>query len=95
MEKNVIDKIVTGRDLKLMRLHAGKSPEEMTTLLGHKSAITYNKWESDESGPDLNQWLHIVMYLGFNPSTLIDAALERDGAQQDLELEKLVATSPK
>lgn len=85
----MVDKIVTGRDLKLMRLKAGKTPEQVAGHLNLKSPKTCVNWEFDRSGPDVNQWLKILVFYGVNPYKFVKAALNRNATSVDINFDEL------
>jgi len=78
--------MVTGADLKTMRLQAGKSKEEMANFIGIESIETYNNWEQGNDLPGVNQYLGLVDCCGFDVAKLINMYITRGNLAEAVDL---------
>lgn len=78
--------IITGTDLRIMRLRAGKTTVQMAEFAGVKTRKTYENWEKNVGAPSMNQYLSMSMACGFKPAELIKMYVERDDNQSEIDL---------
>ena len=78
--------IITGTDLRIMRLRAGKTTVQMAEFAGVKTRKTYENWEKNVGSPSMNQFLAMSMSCGFNPAELVKMYIERDNADAEIDL---------
>ncbi len=78
--------IITGTDLRIMRLRAGKTTVQMAEFAGVKTRKTYENWEKNVGSPSMNQFLAMSMACGFKPAELIKMYIERDNADAEIDL---------
>jgi len=71
------DPIVTGTDLRIMRLKGGKTTAEMAEAAGVKTRKTYENWEQNKGQPNINQFVALCVYCGFNPGVLLSDFAKR------------------
>jgi DNA-binding XRE family transcriptional regulator len=63
--------IISGDDLKRMRLSANKTTVDIAKVIG-VSRITYENWEKDIGQPKINQFLIIGSYCSINLTPLLN-----------------------
>jgi DNA-binding XRE family transcriptional regulator len=63
--------IISGDDLKRMRLSANKTTVNIAKVVG-VSRITYENWEKDIGQPKINQFLIIGSYCSINLNPLLN-----------------------
>ena len=76
---------ITGKDLRIMRIHSKLTTREMAAILNVKSRKTIENWEQQASAPDINQFFIYCCSAGFNPSLVIQEVIRRneeDATQQ-------------
>lgn len=78
--------IITGTDLRIMRLRAGKTTVQMAEFAGVKTRKTYENWEKNVGSPSMNQFLSMSMACGFKPAELIKMYIERDNSDSEIDL---------
>ena len=78
--------IITGTDLRIMRLRAGKTTVQMAEFASVKTRKTYENWEKNVGSPSMNQFLAMSMSCGFNPSELIKMYVDRDSNESEIDL---------
>lgn len=82
--------IITGQDLRLMRVIADKTTSEMAIFAGVKTRKTYENWEKEVGQPGMNQWINMVRGCGYQPDLLIQQFVSRqdhgDARSIDYEL---------
>ena len=78
--------IITGTDLRIMRLRAGKTTVQMAEFAGVKTRKTYENWEKNVGSPSMNQFLAMSMSCGFNPSELVKMYVDRDSNEAEIDL---------
>lgn len=78
--------IITGTDLRIMRLRAGKTTVQMAEFAGVKTRKTYENWEKNVGSPSMNQFLAMSMACGFKPAELIKMYIERDNSDSEIDL---------
>lgn len=69
--------IITGQDLRFMRVVADKTTSEMASYAGVKTRKTYENWEKGAGQPGMNQWLSMVRHCGYEPELLIEQFVNR------------------
>lgn len=74
------EKIIAGRDLKMMRLAARKTTHQMAELLGVKSRKTIENWEAESSEPQIGVFMMLCMDTGYNPGLVLDEIFKRNEA---------------
>ena len=70
--------IITGKDLRLMRVIADKTTSEMAVYAGVKTRKTYENWEKEVGQPGMNQWLKMARACGYQPHLLVEQFVNRD-----------------
>ncbi|MCC2607301.1 helix-turn-helix domain-containing protein [Planctobacterium marinum] len=78
--------IITGTDLRIMRLRAGKTTVQMAEFASVKTRKTYENWEKNVGSPSMNQFLAMSMACGFKPAELIKMYIERDNSDAEIDL---------
>ena len=78
--------IITGTDLRIMRLRAGKTTVQMAEFAGVKTRKTYENWEKNVGSPSMNQFLSMSIACGFNPSELVKMYVDRDSNESEIDL---------
>lgn len=76
------DPLVTGNDLRKIRLVAGETTDNMAEYAGIKTRKTYENWEANRSSPNINQFIAICSRTGFDAGKLVRAFQTRNN--QDL-----------
>lgn len=77
IEFNGLDHLVTGTDLRSMRLKGRQTTVEMAELVGIKTRKTIENWETNKGQPSLNQFILLALKSGFEPGLLISEYLRR------------------
>ena len=67
-----MNQIITGKDLRLMRITADKTTSEMANFAGVKTRKTYENWEKEVGQPGINQWISMALNCGYQPDLLIE-----------------------
>ncbi|MBE1301135.1 MAG: XRE family transcriptional regulator [Alteromonadaceae bacterium] len=78
--------IITGTDLRRMRLKAGKTTVQMAEFASVKTRKTYENWEKNVGAPSMNQYLAMATACGFKPADLIKMYVDRSDNQQEIDL---------
>jgi DNA-binding XRE family transcriptional regulator len=73
--------IITGKDLRTMRVIADKTTSEMAKFAGVKTRKTYENWEKEVGQPKVNQWLQMARCCGYQPDLLVEQFVERGDLQ--------------
>lgn len=71
------NKIIVGRDLKLMRVHANVTLVVAAEYMGIRSRKTIENWEADRSQPSIQQLILLCMYYGFRVDRIVAECVER------------------
>lgn len=82
------DPLVTGNDLRKMRLLVGETTDKMASYAGVKTRKTYENWEANRSSPNINQFIAICARTGFNAGKLVAEFQSRNNkelAETDLD----------
>ena len=69
--------LISGKDLRLMRITADKTTSEMAGYAGVKTRKTYENWEKGIGQPGINQWLLMAIHCGYQPDLLVDQFMHR------------------
>lgn len=72
--------VITGRDLRLMRLRAEMTTSDMAEKLQIKSRKTIENWEQQNSEPQMNVFIRYCAHTGFNPCRVIQEIIKRNEA---------------
>ena len=83
--------VITGTDLRRMRLKAGKTTVQMADFAGVKTRKTYENWEKNVGAPSMNQYIAMASACGFKAAELIKMYVER--ADMDEEIDLSLATA--
>lgn len=75
------DPLVTGNDLRKMRLVAGETTDNMADYAGVKTRKTYENWEANRSSPNINQFIAICERTGFDAGKLVTEFQQRDNRE--------------
>ena len=75
-------RIITGSDLKRLRVLAGKTTKEIANAVGRKSDKTIHHWEAEQSSPSMNELILLAQYCGFNPHEIISFCLKRQSSEE-------------
>ncbi len=78
--------IITGTDLRRMRLKAGKTTVQMAEFANVKTRKTYENWEKNVGAPSMNQYLAMSTACGFEPAALIKMYVDRPDNEQEIDL---------
>ncbi|XOV77479.1 MAG: helix-turn-helix domain-containing protein [Aestuariibacter sp.] len=78
--------IISGTDLRRMRLKAGKTTVQMAEFAGVKTRKTYENWEKNVGAPSMNQFIAMSQACGYHPSTLVKMFVERTDAEDEIDL---------
>ena len=78
--------VITGTDLRIMRLRAGKTTVQMAEFAGVKTRKTYENWEKNVGSPSMNQYIAMATSCGFKPAELIKMYVERDTNETEIDL---------
>ncbi len=78
--------IITGTDLRRMRLKAKKTTVQMAEFASVKTRKTYENWEKNIGSPSMNQFLAMATACGFQPAELIKMYVERTDVDQEIDL---------
>lgn len=81
--------IVTGRDIKIVRLRGDKTQKQIADQLGVKSRKTIENWEKGQSEPSHNQFIQMVHFCGLDAAKLTDLLVKR--ASIDIEINVMEA----
>ena len=65
------DPLITGTDLRILRLKGNKTTQEMSDAAAVKTRKTYENWESGKGKPNINQFMAITVLCGFDPGLLL------------------------
>ena len=71
------DPLVTGTDMRIMRLKGNKTTAEMANIAGVKTRKTYENWEQNASQPNVNQFMALAVACGFDPGLLLASFVRR------------------
>lgn len=71
------DFLMTGIDLKLMRLKGQKTTAELASVAGVKTRKTYENWEHNIGQPNVNQFMAMALFCGFEPGSLLGEFIKR------------------
>lgn len=75
------DPLVTGNDLRKMRLIAGETTDNMANYAGVKTRKTYENWEANRSSPSINQFIAICTRIGFDAGKLVQEFQNRNNQE--------------
>ena len=75
------DPIITGNDLRKMRLVAGETTDNMAEYAGVKTRKTYENWEANRSSPSINQFIAICTRTGFDAGKLVAEFQKRNNRE--------------
>lgn len=78
--------IISGTDLRIVRLGSGKTTNEMADIAGVKTRKTYENWEKNKGAPSMNQFLRMVQHCGFDASVLVKLYMERDNFEERVDV---------
>ncbi len=78
--------IITGTDLRRMRLKAGKTTVQMAEFANVKTRKTYENWEKNVGAPSMNQYIAMATACGFKPADLIKMYVDRADNEQEIDL---------
>lgn len=78
--------IISGTDLRRMRLKAGKTTVQMAEFAGVKTRKTYENWEKNVGSPSMNQFIAMAQECGFQPAALVKMYVERADAEDEIDL---------
>lgn len=81
--------IISGQDVRRMRLHAGLGVLNIATKVG-VSKKTFQNWENDIGAPKITQFLKICFYCSVSPSRFIDSAEKRTDPAQEINLDNVI-----
>lgn len=76
--QTAVPRWITGRDLHVIRVHAKLGTPEMAKKLDLKSRKTISNWEQQNSQPNINVFIKLCAYAGFNPSLVIAEIIKRN-----------------
>ncbi len=79
---------ITGSDLRKMRLEAGLTTVQMAKLAQVKTRKTYENWEKNVGSPSMNQFIAMCAGCQFNSSAIVQMAMERSDATQQMNLSR-------
>jgi len=63
--------IITGSDLRAMRIVSGLTTMQMASAAGVKTRKTYENWEKGQGTPNINQFIWMASRCGVNASEFI------------------------
>lgn len=86
-EQDEFKNLIPGRDLKIMRIAAGKTTAQMASEVGVKSRKTIENWESSLSTPSINQWMQYCFLTGHNPAAVIIETQKRNAEDPTKKLD--------
>ena len=69
--------VISGTDLRRMRLKAGKTTIDMAEFAGVKTRKTYENWEKNVGTPNINQFIAMAKSCNYDPSKLVALHLKR------------------
>lgn len=78
MKSLAVESYITGKDLRIMRIHAKYTTGYMADLLSIKSRKTIENWEQGASVPGINQFFAYCFATGFRPHAVIREVLKRN-----------------
>lgn len=78
LQPKAVTRVITGRDLRLIRLFNKIPTLEMAEALNLKSRKTIENWEKQRSQPSINQLIVFCAVAGFNPSRVIAEIYQRN-----------------
>lgn len=64
-------KIISGSDLRAMRMVSGKTTVAMAQAAGVKTRKTYENWEKNISSPSVNQFMAMAKACGLSAAEFI------------------------
>lgn len=73
-----VNKLITGRDLRKIRLSARLPTTILAKEIGLKSRKTINNWEEGRSEPNINQFITFCTTAGLSPGHVIAAIQSRN-----------------
>ena len=65
------DPLITGTDLRILRLKGNKTTAEMADAAAVKTRKTYENWEAGKGQPNVNQFMALSVLCGFDPGRLL------------------------
>jgi transcriptional regulator with XRE-family HTH domain len=71
------DPLITGTDLRILRLKGNKSTVDMAEVAAVKTRKTYENWEAGKGKPNINQFMALSVYCGFDPGLLVSEFARR------------------
>lgn len=85
-------RIITGRDLRRMRIHSQLTSAAVAAKLAIKSRKTIENWERDFCEPTITVFMEYCLSTGFNPGRVVEEILKRNSDDPtqiwDIDLEK-------
>ena len=78
--------IISGTDMRIMRLRGGKTTTEMAEVVGLKTRKTYENWEQNRGCPNMNQYLKMVRFCGFDAGALINMYIDRQSDEEHINV---------
>jgi len=73
-----VDTVITGQDLRMMRIHAKLNTADMAAALAVKSRKTIENWEQQNSEPGIATFIKYCMTAGFDPARVIVEVKKRN-----------------
>ncbi len=64
-------RLITGNDLRAMRMVSGKTTTAMANAAGVRTRKTYENWEKNMSSPSVNQFMAMAHECGLSAAEFI------------------------
>lgn len=84
--------IIRGSHLRAMRLFADKTTMEMAAAAGVKTRKTYENWESNTGGPNVNQFISLLKFCDLDYLKVFGYIMRNNETKQ-FDLLRLLALS--
>ncbi|UAA37392.1 helix-turn-helix transcriptional regulator [Paraneptunicella aestuarii] len=82
--------VISGSDLKKMRLVFDKTTQDMATAAGLRNRKTYENWEKGISAPNVNQFFALAKACGLTPSEVVSIMISTDKKEVQLCYRRIV-----